>query len=75
MTKGIERWILAQQAGMIENLLHQMLITESGHFSTKLFGLARSCTLIWGTKFRQPVNSAAKVLITSKVADILKDYI
>lgn len=74
MTKGIERWILAQWAGMIENLLHQMLITESGHFSTKLFGLARSCPLIWGTK-NQPVNSAAKVLITSKVADILKKYI
>lgn len=44
---------------MIENSLHQMLITKSGHFSTKLFGLARSHSLIGVTKFRQPVNSAA----------------
>lgn len=29
MTKGIERWIPAQLAGMIENFLHQMLITDS----------------------------------------------
>lgn len=29
MTKGIERWILAQLAGVIENLLHRMLIIDS----------------------------------------------
>lgn len=75
MTKGIERWILAQLAGMIENILHQMLITESGHFNTKLFGFARSHTVIWTTTFRQPINSTAKVVITSKVATILNNYI
>lgn len=57
---------------MIENSLHQMLITKSGHFSTKLFGLARSHSLIGVTKFRQPV---IQLLIPSKEADILNNYV